>query len=172
MIAKDDFVWDGQLLLLFLYQFKSTPEPRMYLDHEGNRTGDFRPSWGQPNTRVHIRTIEAPRTPRSRGGERYECHFHASQKHEHPGQGKTTQAPPRTTRTTRAPRPDYWRSETTSGWSQIWKSDEDFNQSAKTLNLLARGCMPAHKIFRLFLPTAGQPKARSAMFKMNWVLTN
>jgi len=25
----------------------------MYPDHEGNRTGDISPSWGQPNTRVH-----------------------------------------------------------------------------------------------------------------------
>jgi hypothetical protein len=28
----------------------------MYLDHEGNRKGDISPSWGQPNTRVHICT--------------------------------------------------------------------------------------------------------------------
>ena len=39
----------------------------MYLQHEGNSTGDISPSWGQPNTRVHIHIIEAPRTPRSRG---------------------------------------------------------------------------------------------------------
>ena len=25
----------------------------MYLDHEGNRTGDISPTWGQPNTKVH-----------------------------------------------------------------------------------------------------------------------
>jgi len=51
----------------------------MYLDHEGNRTGDISPSWGQPNTRVHSRTIEAQRTPRPRGGGWYKCRFHASQ---------------------------------------------------------------------------------------------
>jgi len=41
------------LLLLSLYEFNSTPAPRMYLDHEGNRKYDISPSWGQPNTRVH-----------------------------------------------------------------------------------------------------------------------
>jgi len=60
----------------------------MYLDHEGNRKGDKSPSWGQPNTRVHIRTIETLCTPRSRGGGRHEYSFHASQKHEDPGRGK------------------------------------------------------------------------------------
>jgi len=40
----------------------------MYLNHEGNRKGDISPSCGQPNTRVHIYTVEAPRMPRSRGG--------------------------------------------------------------------------------------------------------
>jgi len=85
------------LLLLSLYSFNSTPEPRMYSKHEGNRTGGFILSWGQPNKRVHIRTIEAPRTPRSWGGGRYESRSHASQKHEDPGGGKTTRAPPRTT---------------------------------------------------------------------------
>jgi len=54
-------------LLLSLYSFNSTPEPRMYLDHEGNRKVDISPSWGQPNTRVHIHTIEAPHTLRSWG---------------------------------------------------------------------------------------------------------
>jgi len=34
----------------------------MYPDHKGNRKGDISPSWDQPNTRVHIRTIETPRT--------------------------------------------------------------------------------------------------------------
>jgi len=67
------------LLLLSLYQFNSTPEPRMYPDHEGNCEGDVSPSLGQPNKRVHIRNIETPRTPRSRGGGRYECRSHASQ---------------------------------------------------------------------------------------------
>jgi len=52
-------------------------------------------SFVQPNTRVHIRTIEAPCTPRSLGGGRYECCFDASQSHEDPGRGKTTRAPPR-----------------------------------------------------------------------------
>jgi len=42
-------------------------------DHEGNRKGDISPSWGQPNMRVYIRTIETLRTPRSRGGGRYDC---------------------------------------------------------------------------------------------------
>jgi len=41
------------LLLLSLYWFNSTPEPRMYLDHERNCTGDISPSWGQPNTKVY-----------------------------------------------------------------------------------------------------------------------
>jgi len=45
------------LLLLTLYKLKSTPKSRMYLDHEGNCKGKISPSWGQPNTRVHIRTI-------------------------------------------------------------------------------------------------------------------
>ena len=39
----------------------------MYLDHEGNRTRDISQSWGQPDMRVHIRTIQAPNTSRSRG---------------------------------------------------------------------------------------------------------
>jgi len=33
-----------QLLLLSLYKFNSIPKPRMYLDHEGDRTGDISPS--------------------------------------------------------------------------------------------------------------------------------
>jgi len=45
------------LLLLSLYEFNSTPEPRMYPHYEGNRIGDISPSWGQPNTRVLIRTV-------------------------------------------------------------------------------------------------------------------
>jgi len=55
----------------------------MYLDHEGNRAGDISPS-----------TIEAPRTPNTREGGRYECRFHASQNHKDPERGKTTRAPP------------------------------------------------------------------------------
>jgi len=45
------------VVLLSLYQFNSTPEPRMYLHHERNRTGDISPSWGQPNTKVHTCTF-------------------------------------------------------------------------------------------------------------------
>jgi len=41
----------------------------MYLDHEMNCTGDISLSCGQPNTRVHVRTTQAPHTPRSRGGD-------------------------------------------------------------------------------------------------------
>jgi len=33
-----------RLLLLSLLLFNPTPEPRMYLDHEGNRKGDISPS--------------------------------------------------------------------------------------------------------------------------------
>jgi len=66
----------------------------MYPDHEGNLAGDTSPSRGQPNKRVPIRTIETPRTPRSQGGGRYECRFHASQNHKDPERGKTTRAPP------------------------------------------------------------------------------
>ena len=62
------FFW---LLLLLLseslYQFNSTPEPRIYLDHEGNRKGDIIPSWGQPNTRVH--TVLSRRRARQGHGE-------------------------------------------------------------------------------------------------------
>ena len=84
------------LLLLSLYWFNSTPMPRMVSDHEGYRTGDISPSWCQPNTRVHFRTTETTCTPRSWGGGRYECHFHASQNYKDPGRGpgKTTRAPP------------------------------------------------------------------------------
>ena len=39
----------------------------MYLDHEGNRTGDTSPSWGQPNTRVH--TVLSRRRARQGPGE-------------------------------------------------------------------------------------------------------
>ena len=55
------------LLLLCPHQFNSSPEPNMYLDYKGNRTGDISPSWDQPNTRVHIRAIEVLHMPRSRG---------------------------------------------------------------------------------------------------------
>ena len=56
------------LLLLSLYSFNSTPEPRMYLDHGGTRKGDISPSWGQPNMRVH--TVLSRRRARQGPGER------------------------------------------------------------------------------------------------------
>jgi len=43
------------------------PRAQNYLDHEGNRTGDISPSWGQPNTRVH--TVLSKRRARQGPGE-------------------------------------------------------------------------------------------------------
>jgi len=50
----------------------------MYLDHEGNRKGDISPSWALLSSVEHEsphRTIEAPCTPRSRGGGRTNAAF-------------------------------------------------------------------------------------------------
>jgi len=60
----------------------------MYLDHEGNRTVEVNQT---RNSTPHYRGAVHAKVP---GGGRYECRFHASQKHEDPGRGKTTRAPP------------------------------------------------------------------------------
>jgi len=44
LFFRPDFTLSTALLLLSLYYFNSTPEPRMYLDHEGNCKGDISPS--------------------------------------------------------------------------------------------------------------------------------
>ena len=60
----------SRLLLLSLYWVNSTPEPRMYLDHEGNRKSNYESKLRSTKHESPHRTIEAPRTPRSRGGGR------------------------------------------------------------------------------------------------------
>jgi len=54
---KSSPVFSRLLLLLSLYWFNSTPEPRMYRDHEGNRKGDISPSWGQVFTLISEKKI-------------------------------------------------------------------------------------------------------------------
>jgi len=53
--------------LLTELEFNSTSELRMYLAHEGNRKGNISPSWGQPDTRVHIRTVSRRRARQGPG---------------------------------------------------------------------------------------------------------
>ena len=58
-----------------LFNNSTQPPSLQYPDLERNRTGDISPSWGQPNTKVHICTIEAPRMPVYIEIEQESCRF-------------------------------------------------------------------------------------------------
>ena len=74
---------------LSLYSFNTTPEPRMYLDREGNCIGNISPSWGQPNTRgISAQLSRHARQGPGSGTVRMALSY--LPEHDDPGRGKTT----------------------------------------------------------------------------------